>query len=106
MKFFASIMSVLILTILLHLLFSQNRDNDIYHVVIVTYNVTHKPVLPSKKHNDFIIVVNQSNFSYKMDANHNEFEFVIPNLYLNKEDLTEISKELVPKDAIIKYYVF
>jgi hypothetical protein len=78
----------------------------LYHVVLIPYDVTHKPMLPKNKDDEYLLVVNQSSFIYQLDSTRKQFEFRIANQTLNKIELKEIAKEMIPKEAQVKFYIF
>lgn len=84
----------------------KTDKNSVYHVVIVSANLSHKPELPKKEYDDFLIIINQSSMSYNVNNKKNEFEIKISNPYLSKDELTIISRELVPENSEKKYHVF
>jgi hypothetical protein len=81
-------------------------NDTLYHVVLIPYDVTHKPELPRKSHKDYLIVINQSSFVYQLDLTRKEVEFRVVNQSLSAEDLKLVAKEMLPSNARTKYYLF
>jgi hypothetical protein len=107
-KYIISISFVVILAFVAWLLIYTPPQIDyvLYHVVLIPYDVTHKPMLPSKKENEYLIVINQSSFMYVLDASRKQHEFRVANQTLTKSELKEIAKEMLPKEAKPKFYIF
>lgn len=104
-------LSIFLLVLLFIVLFyipekTMKTIKSLYHVVLIPYDVSHKPILPSKRYDEYLIVLNQSSFIYNLDASQKQYEFRVTNQTLSKKELQDISKELLPVDINLKFYIF
>jgi hypothetical protein len=112
MKFFNVVITILAVMII-YTIFTYDFSNShvkhtpLHHIVVIPYNVTHKPKLPSKRYDEVLVIINQSSFLYEnLDEIRKEYEFKIDNRDLTKDDLLEIAKQMVPKDTEMELYIF
>jgi hypothetical protein len=105
-------MTILVLAIILFIIlfvilkWHLFKTDIVFHIVIIPYDVTLKPSIPHKFYQDYMIVINQSAFTYNLDERKNEYEFKITNQNLNREELKEISKQVIHNNVETKYYIF
>ena len=88
------------------LLIKNGMKKKGYTVVIVPHNVSHKPEIPLQHLGTHLIIINQSVFPYKTNPITYEYEFRVIDKSLSIEDLKVIGKEMIPKNAIVNFYIF
>lgn len=104
MKLFLVIIFI-VMGIAFYFVFMEPTE-PVYYVMIVPKDVSHKPEKLSKRRQDYLVIVNQTSFTYDVENDLNEFQFLIENKKIEKADLETIAREILPNDDNLKITIF